>query len=451
MTELNGSSTIISTTSVNTKLSATTNIAMGKNLGVGSSNGNNEAFGFSSIEAAVNIGTQEFIKGFVAGQVTLGVLVFFLVRAFFFQRSAEVRGDDLLHNRKNAMLRSSKNNPTLNNQASEYNILAKTGYDLHRHPDETCDWLNVLIAQILSRYRADDEFIDKTITLIDTAMNGDTRPSFMGYIYITDFQLGREFPHFSNCRIRFAEKTGNLRVEASFNFDDQITLGVDTHLLINWPKSNIAALPISLNVSVVKFSGRLALEIITDQESSETYAYVSILPGYSLEFDVRSLLGNRTKVKDLPKLSFLLITKLQTVFVEELVYPCGKKIKIPMLHGHVYDSESPIQSSTSNQSKVKGVSSVSVSAGMASKSTIQLTSINSNSTSSNGSNTGNWTRPTPSAPLKGYEYKKPYNNNTNAPGPSVVHHRRGESINSNKRGENTLESLDVLRPTTEEI
>jgi len=46
----------------------------------------------------------------------------------------------------------------------------------------------------------------------------------------------------------------NKRVEVECNYGDQITLGIDTHILINWPKPKIAVLPISLILSVVKFS-----------------------------------------------------------------------------------------------------------------------------------------------------------------------------------------------------
>ncbi|CAJ0912626.1 9464_t:CDS:2, partial [Entrophospora sp. SA101] len=43
------------------------------------------------------------------------------------------------------------------------------------------------------------------------------------------------------------------RIEIDCNYDDIITLGIDTQILINWPKPKIAVLPNSLALSVIKF------------------------------------------------------------------------------------------------------------------------------------------------------------------------------------------------------
>jgi hypothetical protein len=56
---------------------------------------------------------------------------------------------------------------------------------------------------------------------------------------------------------------------------------------------------------------------------------VYILPDFTLDFSIGSLLGHRTKVKDLPKISSLITGALRSLFVKELVYPAKKLIKIP--------------------------------------------------------------------------------------------------------------------------
>ena len=48
------------------------------------------------------------------------------------------------------------------------------------------------------------------------------------------------------------------RAEIDFEYNDQITLGMETQLILNWPKQAFAALPVSLLLSVVRFSGTVS-------------------------------------------------------------------------------------------------------------------------------------------------------------------------------------------------
>ncbi|KAJ3347805.1 ERMES complex subunit mmm1 [Entophlyctis luteolus] len=171
---------------------------------------------------------------------------------------------------------------------------------------------------------------------IDAKLNAgisgaNSQPSFLGPVTITDFSLGEEYMKFANARIRYAEQSSNLRAEVEFEYNDQITIGVDTQVILNWPKPAIASLPVSLVLSVVRFSGTLGVEFVSLPDSSETFFAVSVLPPVALEFDVRSLLGHRTKVKDLPKLTALITSQLRTAFVDEIVWPSFKRIPVPIL------------------------------------------------------------------------------------------------------------------------
>ncbi|KAJ3022975.1 ERMES complex subunit mmm1 [Thoreauomyces humboldtii] len=290
----------------------------------------------ASIEAAVHLGTKEFIKGFIAGQVTLGVLIFFLVKVFFFRSGHETR-IELARKKNMRKLYEPKVRIPISPHAIESQILAKTLYDVHAHPIETCDWLNVLVAQTITKYRNDNGFNNRIVHVLDEVLNGHTKPGFLGPIHITDFSLGEEFPLVKGVKIRFSEPNANLRTEIQFEFDDQVTLGVETQVLVNWPKACIAALPVALTLSVVKFSGTIAIEFVTHPDTPETYLSFSILNDFALEFEVRSLLGHRTKVKDLPKLASLITSKIRSVFVEEVVWPSFKRMNIPSFWGDAED------------------------------------------------------------------------------------------------------------------
>ncbi|KAJ2704514.1 ERMES complex subunit mmm1, partial [Coemansia spiralis] len=105
-----------------------------------------------------------------------------------------------------------------------------------------------------------------------------------------------------------------------------ITLGFDTRVLVNWPRPTIAALPVSMVASLVKFAGTLAVTF--DCASTEPSLAVSILPDYVLEFDVQTLIGSKAKVQNLPMLTSVISRKLQAAFAKELVTPNEKQIRI---------------------------------------------------------------------------------------------------------------------------
>ncbi|KAI9340672.1 hypothetical protein DFJ73DRAFT_844769 [Zopfochytrium polystomum] len=280
-----------------------------------------------ALEAAVNLASKEFIKGFIAGQVILCLLLFFLVQVFLLRNGEETKIE--MTKRKRTLWQPKVSRPPLRQHAFDSHVLTKLGYEPGSHAFESCDWINVLLGQFIARYRSDPVFTASVVARLDNVMNSKSRPGFLAPITITDFSLGDEYPKFEAARMQFAELSSNLRAEVRFQFNDQITIGVDTQVLLNWPKPCIAALPVSLVLSVIKFSGTLALELVAHPDSSETYMAISILEDFSLEFEVRSLLGHRTKVKDLPKLASLITAKLRSVFVDEIVWPSLKKLRFP--------------------------------------------------------------------------------------------------------------------------
>ena len=63
----------------------------------------------------------------------------------------------------------------------------------------------------------------------------------------------------------------------------------------------------------------------------ERYIAISSYSDFVLDFNVRSLIGSRTKLEDLPKLTDLITTKLRNVYIDKLVYPMFVKVKVPKM------------------------------------------------------------------------------------------------------------------------
>jgi maintenance of morphology protein 1 len=167
-------------------------------------------------------------------------------------------------------------------------------------------------------------------------------------IKITELSLGEDFPIFSNCRVipvdedgltfatgRTGESKEGALLQARMDVDlsDFITLGLETKLLLNYPKPLSAVLPVALAVTVVRFSGTLSISFVPSNPSqpSPTTMAFSFLDDYRLDLSIRSLLGSRSRLQDVPKIAQLVEAKLHTWFNDRCVEPRFQQIALPSL------------------------------------------------------------------------------------------------------------------------
>ena len=236
------------------------------------------------------------------------------------------------------------------------------------HQPESLDWFNVLIAQTIAQYRQTayslkDAAPDEPPSILSSlrrSLNDPTkRPSYIDNINITEISLGEEFPIFSNCRVIALEdetpgQTGG-RLQALMDVDlsdDNLTLAIDTSLILNYPKPFSAILPVALAVSVVRFSGTLAISFVpaadtpnkassgsnddtavsdSGKSSPKTNLAFSFLPDYRLDLSVRSLIGSRSRLQDVPKIAQLVEARVQAWFEERVVEPRVQVVGLPGL------------------------------------------------------------------------------------------------------------------------
>ena len=208
----------------------------------------------------------------------------------------------------------------------------------------------------------------------------------MDEIRVTEINLGEEFPIFSNCRIIPVDEEGEVtnayapaaaavggagraplsaerpgssgrhglpdatRLQARMDVDlaDAITLGIETKMVLNYPRPKSAVIPVALAVSVVRFSGTLSISFIPSPspQSSDlsfrpdaaepgadptppTTLTFSFLPDYRLELSTRSLLGSRSRLQDVPKIAQLVEARLHAWFDERCVEPRFQQVILP--------------------------------------------------------------------------------------------------------------------------
>lgn len=123
----------------------------------------------------------------------------------------------------------------------------------------------MLVAQTIAQFRADAQADGAILSSLNDVLNGSARPEWLGEIRVTEVSLGDEFPIFSNCRVTSGEGggagvggEGRLQARMDVDLSDVITLGVETKLVLNYPRPVVAVLPVALSVSVVRFSGTVS-------------------------------------------------------------------------------------------------------------------------------------------------------------------------------------------------
>ncbi|KAI1497502.1 hypothetical protein F5X99DRAFT_421280 [Biscogniauxia marginata] len=326
--------------------------------------------------------TLSFTQGLIFGQISVVLLIAAFIKFFIFGdppspevtasiRATERRSRTLAHKQSLLTLRTPntrQSQQTLSRKKSSIlrnpptltigSILNKTYYNVDSHQPESLDWFNVLIAQTIAQFRSDAQHDDAILTSLTKALNGTSRPDFLDEIKVTELTLGEDFPIFSNCRIipvdedglsldtgpggerRFDANSARAKMDGSrlqarmdVDLSDMITLALETKMLLNYPKRLTAVLPVALSVSVVRFSGTLSISFIPSNpsQSTPTMMTVSFLDDYRLDFSIRSLMGSRSRLQDVPKIAQLVESRLHRWFDDRVVEPRFQEFALPSL------------------------------------------------------------------------------------------------------------------------
>jgi maintenance of mitochondrial morphology protein 1 len=353
-----------------------------------------------------------FTQGFIIGQLSVVLLIAAFIKFFIFGdppapevtasiRATERRSRTLAHKKSLLSLRAPSASPearkadsppqqqaVLSKKKSSIlrtshptltigSILDKTYYKVDSHQPESLDWFNVLIAQTIAQFRSDAQHDDAILGSLTKALNGDSRPDFVDEIRVTELSLGEDFPIFSNCRIIPLDEDGltlghgkafdtslatreGARLQARMDVDlsDMITLAVETKLLLNYPKKLSAVLPVALAVSVVRFSGTLSISFnpSNPSQSTPTKMTFTFLDDYRLDFSIRSLVGSRSRLQDVPKIAQLVESRLHRWFDERAVEPRFQEIALPSLWPRKKNTRGPPEDSMSDGDRSVGKS-----------------------------------------------------------------------------------------------
>jgi len=118
---------------------------------------------------------------------------------------------------------------------------------------------------------------------------------------------------------------------------DVVTLGIETTIHLHYPKPSFAVLPVSLSVSLINFSASLSISFVprppllltTPSSPTTTALTFTFAPDFSFDLSVRSLVGARSRLQDIPKIAQLVESRVRLWFVERCVQPRYQRVVLP--------------------------------------------------------------------------------------------------------------------------
>ncbi|KAI4244636.1 MAG: hypothetical protein L6R40_002840, partial [Gallowayella cf. fulva] len=335
-------------------------------------------------------GRLSFTEGFLLGQLSVVVLIGAFIKFFIFgdppspETTASTRALARQH-RDNGHKRSFSLNssPSVASRSdirhSSSNvlrhpprlttpiILAKTYYNVNAHQPESLDWFNVLIAQTIAQFRTDAHQDEAILTSLTNVLNGSQKPDFLSSIKVTEISLGEDFPIFSNCRVHPVDDgstepdAARLQARMDVDLSDLITFGIETKIVLNWPRPLTAVLPVALAVSIVRFSGTLSVSFLPSAShptpsaqaanfnapqqplsTTPTSLAFCFLPDYRLDLNVRSLVGSRSRLQDIPKIAQMVENRLHAWIDERCVEPRVQQVVLPSLWPRKQNTRGPL-------------------------------------------------------------------------------------------------------------
>ena len=227
----------------------------------------------------MSLNSSDFIQGFVIGQVLLLTTLLILLRFFLFRSNSHTKAP-----------------------STEPKVQIVDG-SIDKH-----DWLNFMISSYVNRYRN-----PKSKQMIQAALSetiNSAESKYISPIIVKDLRIGAGNPTLVSGH-RFMDK-----VRLKIDYRHGLLILVETEVQLSITRV-LASLPVSLEVEIEC----MTLECVFDLN-----LWILSVENVELAVNVGSVIGHRTKLKDLPAVSEIIKERILKAIKTELN---SKKIKIP--------------------------------------------------------------------------------------------------------------------------
>ncbi|TFY80770.1 hypothetical protein EWM64_g3240 [Hericium alpestre] len=180
---------------------------------------------------------------------------------------------------------------------------------------ESTEWFNLVLQQLVEAYRSKlrndsvgPEGDEISRRQVEEFVNKMRPAGLFDTIQVHSVDLGMSAPRLSNARTKRPKTerhASDYQTEFDVTYTDTISVSLSTAYLFNYPKSSFARLPVSLTISLSLFSSTITLTTPTPSCPAPALT-ISIPPTFTLDLDIKSLLGSRAILADVPKLHELI-------------------------------------------------------------------------------------------------------------------------------------------------
>lgn len=121
--------------------------------------------------------------------------------------------------------------------------------------------------------------------------------------------------------IRWVQAIDDVSWELRVEWEEPAELVVDSSLTICWPPNNpMVTLPFSFTFTAKALEATLRIEL--DNLGGSRRMSISLLPeAFCLDLDIHSLVGHRSKLKDVPKLTAIISNRIRQAICQHILFP----------------------------------------------------------------------------------------------------------------------------------
>jgi len=191
-------------------------------------------------------------------------------------------------------------------------------FDAHLNPH----WVTAIACRIFWRIHDSDGFIDFITTKIEKKLAKVKKPNVVESIHVQNISMGPNLPVIHSVQLVSLSHDGELIVDVDFSYFGEFQLTLEIVLSIK----KILRVPVSLAVELTELSGKAHLHF--NAPPSNRF-WIGFYEEPKCEISVDTEIGEKTKLKNLPKLANIIIYKIKSELLESMVLPNMDDFPLP--------------------------------------------------------------------------------------------------------------------------
>lgn len=193
---------------------------------------------------------------------------------------------------------------------------------------ETCVWLNAFSGRMYRDTARSDYFHNWFYEKVAKMLNKDRRPGYIDEFKVGNVSFGSIPPLLCNmqwapvCVGDGTDPEYDVACIADMTFRSGLQFTVSTRLWLNWPMDKFAFIPVVIQLEISELCGKIRFGV------RKRRSFLSFVGEPYSRFTVHSEVGSQYKVKNIPKLSSLIIKKIKTHIRKKLIYPNSYEFRL---------------------------------------------------------------------------------------------------------------------------